>query len=150
MKNPPLKIEGWEELLSRHPGKAYVHTLLEIIRNGIKVGYTGSPQKIIGPNLPTANNAPDILTQDLDKQIAHNRVTKLNTSPNAYISSPLGLEPKPDRGWQRIHHLSYPQGSSVNCHIPCDFGAFEYTSIDDAIAVFLSLGKGTIMVKRDL
>ena len=109
MKNPgPLKIEGWEELLSRHSDKAYVLTLLEIIRNGVKVGYTGPLQKIIGPNLPTANNALDILTQDLDKQIAHNRVTKLNTIPDAYISSPLGLEPKPDGGWRRIHHLSYP------------------------------------------
>ena len=96
------------ELLSRHPDKAYVHTLLEIIRSRIKVGYTGPPQKIIGPNLPTANNAPDILTQDLDKQIAHNRVTKLDTILDAYISSTLGLEPKPDGGWRRIHHLSYP------------------------------------------
>ena len=138
------------ELLSRHPDKVYVHTLLEIIRSGVKIGYTGPPQKIIGPNLPTANDAPDILTQDLDKQIAHNRVTKLDTIPDAFISSPLGLEPKPDGGWRRIHHLSYPRGSSVNCHIPRDYGALEYTSIDDAIAILLRLGKGTIMVKRDL
>ena len=64
------------ELLSRHPDKVYVHTLLEIIRSGVKIGYTEPLQKIIGPNLPKANDAPDTLTQALDKQIAHNRVTK--------------------------------------------------------------------------
>lgn len=97
------------ELLSRHPDKVYVHTLLEIIRSRVKVEYTGPPQKIIGPNLFTAaNNAHDFLTQDLDKQIACNRVTKLDAIFDTYIFSLLGLEPKPDGGWQHIHHLSYP------------------------------------------
>ena len=138
------------ELLSRHSDKAYVHTLLKIICSGIKVGYTGPLQKIIRPNFPTANNAPDILTQDLDKQIAHNRVTKLDIIPDAYISSSLGLQPKPDSSWRQIHHLSYSQGCSVNCHILGNFGALEYTSIDDAIAILLYLGKKTIIVKSDL
>ena len=53
-----------------------------------------------------ANNALDFLTQDLDKQIARNRVTKLDAIPNAYILSLFGLEPKPDISWRCIHHLS--------------------------------------------
>lgn len=137
-------------MLSHHPDKIYVHTLLEIIYSGVKVGYNGPPQKIIGPNFPTANNAFNILTQDLEKQIAHNRVTKLEAVPETYISSPLGLEPKANGGWQRIHHLSYPQGNSVNCHILCDYGTLEYKSIDDATAILISMGKGTVMIKRDL
>ncbi len=151
LNNPgPFKIKGWMELLSHYLDKAYMHILLKIIHSGIKVGYTGPPQKILEPNLPTANNAPDILTQDLDKQIAHNRVTKPDAIPDAYISSLLRLKPKSDGGWQQIHHLSYLRGSSVNCHILRNFGTLEYTNIDDTIAVLLSLDKRTKMVKRNL
>lgn len=127
-----------------------MQTILDIIRFGVRIGYTGPKQRILSCNLPTANNAPEILTQDLEKQITYNRVTRLTTNPAAFISSPLGLEPKLDGGWRRIHHLSHPRGSSVNCHIPRDHGALEYTSIDDAISVLATLGKGTTMVKRDL
>ena len=142
----PLKIEEWIEQLSHHSDQAYVHTLLKIIRSVVKVGYKGPLQKIIKPNFLIANNAPDILTQNLDKQIAYNKVTKLNTIPGAYISSPLGFKSKPNGSWRQIHHLSYLQGSSVNCHILRNFGALEYTSIDDAIAVLLSSGKEIIIV----
>lgn len=150
LSSGPLKPEGWAKLLCNHPDRLYVQTLLDIIRFGVRIGYSEPKQQILSCNLPTANNAPEILTQDLEKQIAHNRVTRLTSSPTAFISSPLGLEPKPDGGWRRIHHLSHPRGSPVNCHIPRDHGALEYTSIDDAISVLATLGKGTIMVKRDL
>lgn len=96
------------QLLSRPRNKAYVQIFLEIIHNKVKIEYVSSLQKIIKPNLLTANNALGILTQDFDKQIASNRVTKLDAISNAYISLPLGLEFKLNRGWQRIHHLLYP------------------------------------------
>lgn len=57
-------------------------------------------QKIIGSNLLTTKNALDILTQDLDKERAHNRIIKLNAIFDVYISSPLGLEPKVNINWQ--------------------------------------------------
>lgn len=151
MLNPgPLKPEGWAKLLANHPDRLYVRTILDIIRFGVRIGYTGLKQRILSCNLPTANNAPEILIQDLEKQITHNRVTRLTTNPAAFISSTFGLEPKPNEGWRRIHHLSYPRGSSVNCHIPRDHGALEYTSINDAISVLATLGKVTTMVKHDL
>lgn len=52
--------------------------------------------------------------------------------------------------WRRIHHLSHPRGKSVNCHIAEDHGAFEYISVDKAIAVVLEVGQGAVLVKRDL
>ncbi len=89
LNNPSLlKIKEWMELLSRYLDKAYMRTLLQIICSRVKVRYMEPLQIIIGPNLLTANNAPNILNQELDKQIAHNRVTKLNTIPDTYISSP--------------------------------------------------------------
>ena len=70
--------------------------------------------------------------------------------PIHFISSPLGLVPKPNGGWRRIHHLSHPRGSSVNCNIPEEFGTLEYTTFDDAIEMLLKVGPGAIFVKRDL
>lgn len=64
-------------------------------------------QKIIGPNFPIANNEHNILTENLDKQITHNRVIKLNNILDAFISFSFGLEPKSDCGLRRIYHLSY-------------------------------------------
>lgn len=48
---------------------------------------------MIEPNLPIVDNAPNILTQDLNKQISHNWVTKLNAVSNTYIFSLLGFKP---------------------------------------------------------
>ena len=67
-----------------------------------------------------------------------------------FISSPLGLVPKSDGGWRRIHDLSFPRGKSVNDGIPEPFGALEYASLDEAIAALLAIGIGAILVKRDL
>ena len=100
---------------------------------------------------PSALAAPDILASDLQKQQLHTSLTKIGPQPSyPFISSPLGLVPKSDGGWRRIHDLSFPKGKSVNDGIPEDFGALEYASLDDAIEVLLTIGRGAILVKRDL
>lgn len=106
--------------------------------------------KILSDNLPGANDAPTVLSKDLEEQITHNRVTKLDVIPEHFISSPLGLEPKPNGKWRRIHHLSHPRGRSVNCHIPIEYGSLESTSVDEAIATLLNIGKGAILQSRCL
>ena len=67
-----------------------------------------------------------------------------------YVCSPLGLVPKHDGGWRRIHDLSFPRGQSVNDGIPHDWGALEYATFDDAVDALLSKGPGAQFVKRDL
>ncbi len=51
-----------------------------------------STHKIILPNFLTANNVFNILTQNLNKQIIYNQVTKLDAITDAYILSILRLE----------------------------------------------------------
>jgi hypothetical protein len=58
--------------------------------------------------------------------------------------------PKPDNGWRRIHDLSYPRDLSVNDNIPEPWATLEYTTFDEAINALLLVGKGAILVKRDL
>lgn len=95
------------ELLSCHLNNIYINIFLEIICSGIKIRYIRSSKKIIRPNLPIANNTPNILTQDLDKQIAHNRGIKLNTILDMFILNLFRLKPKPNGDSQQIHYLLY-------------------------------------------
>jgi hypothetical protein len=71
-------------------------------------------------------------------------------SPTPFICSPLGLVPKGSGGWRRIHHLSYPRGNSVNDHIPAEWAALEYATVDQAIALVAAQGPRATLIKRDL
>ena len=67
------------------------------------------------------------------------------------VSSPLGVVPKKTPGEFRIiHHLSYPDGSSVNDFISYEKSMVHYASISDAIAMIKSIGRGSYMSKTDI
>ena len=137
-------------MLSSHPDKHYVNTLAKIIDLGAKIGYRGPKQLTLNNNLPSVSEAPKALLADLQEQHRLGRLTRLNTLPRWFISSPLGVVPKGDGRWRRIHHLSYPRGESVNCHIPEAWGALEYATFNDAVEALLTQGRGCHMVKKDL
>ena len=143
-------LQGWKKHLALHPDLLFRQTIFDIIEYGAKIGYTGPDQFIIGQNLSSATEAPEIITMDLENQIAKDRVTKLDSLPSKFISSPLGLVPKPKGGWRRIHHLSYPKRRSVNDFIPEEWGMLEYTSVDEAMRKIRRLGRGCTLVKKDL
>ena len=131
-KPGPLRVEGWKFWLAQHPDHIYRETIVSIILHGARIGYCGPKQKIISANLPSATDDPDTLTADLENQIAADRLTEITDVGDHFICSPLGLVPKSNGKWRRIHHLSYPRGRSVNCHIPKEWGALEYTTFDEA------------------
>lgn len=126
----PLNIEGWERGLQHHPDKRYRDTILKIIEVRVRIGYQGPKTCILSKNLSSADEDPDILTKDLERQLQFNRVTKLTKPIKYFISSPLGLVPKASEGFRRIHHLSHPKGTSVNCNIPKEFGSLEYACFE--------------------
>ena len=47
-------------------------------------------------------------------------------------------------------HLSAPVGNSINDFISKDDFSLHYASIDDAVKILLSLGRGATMAKVDL
>jgi hypothetical protein len=146
----PLRPQAWQQRLRHHPDKCYARTLVDIIRHGAKVGYTGPRQCIVADNLTSAADAPEVLTADLHKQLAKGQLGQTADLPEHFISSPLGLVPKPDGSSRRIHHLSHPPGNSVNDHIPRAWGTLTYTKFDDAITAVAQAGRNSILVKRDL
>lgn len=147
----PLKAGGWEVLLHEHPDRIFTKTLVLITKYRARVGYSGPQRYLLNKPHPSALQAPRILTQDLEKQVLHDRLDRLcGTPPPPYISSPLGLVEKHDGGWRRIHDLSYPHGESVNDGIPQEHGTLEYATFDDGVAALLCQGSGAILIKRDL
>ena len=147
----PLKLEGWEWWLKEHPDHHFANTLPAIIRKGAKIGYRGPHITHRNTNHHSALEAPQILSSDLQKQLHYDRLVKFNPTTNApFVCSPLGLVPKHDGGWRRIHDLSFPPGNSVNDGIPQEWGSLEYTTFDEAVDALLQQGPGAILVKRDL
>ena len=64
---------------------------------------------------------------------------------------PVGVVPKKHSvEWRTIYHLSYPEGDSINDHIPKDPYSLQYVRVDDAISILQSLGPGSYMAKTDL
>lgn len=124
----PLSIKKWEEELKMHPDKTYVQTILQIIEVGAKICYQGPKTQILSKNFTSENEDSATLTKDLEKQMQHDRVTKLDAPWKNFISSPLGLAPNPNGGWRRIYHLSHPK-KSINCNIPKEWrgiGIFKH------------------------
>lgn len=70
-----------------------------------------------------------------------------------FCISALGLVPKKhSEKWHTIFHLSYPKNSStsINANIPIEDYTLQYVTIDNAIYLLLSLGKGAFMSKTDI
>ena len=144
-------MDGWSRWLRNHPDQKFAKSISAILKSGAKLGYQGPPLNHRNTNHQSARSAPQILTADLQKQLQHGRLTQVEPQAEAqYVCSPLGLVPKHDGGWRRIHDLSFPHGHSVNDGIPKDWGALEYTTYDDAVDALLTRGSGAIFVKRDL
>ncbi|CAC5356336.1 unnamed protein product [Mytilus coruscus] len=65
--------------------------------------------------------------------------------------SPLGLAEKKMPGTYRmIHHLSFPEGSSINDNIPQDKCSVQYASIHDAIELIKTVGRKSFCAKTDI
>jgi hypothetical protein len=120
-----------------------------ILRNGAQLGYKGPAQFILLRNLISANADNHTIQVKLAADLAAGRVVAISPSP-PYICSPLGLVPKHDQGWRRIHHLSHPLGGSVNDHIRPDYAALKYVTLDEIWATIIKTGRGSTIVKRDI
>ena len=64
---------------------------------------------------------------------------------------PLGVVPTKTPGKFRIiHHLSYPEGSSVNDFIPREISSAQYTTVQDAISIIKQTRLPVFMAKVDI
>jgi hypothetical protein len=127
--------------------------LLDGFRFGFKVGYTGIPLSTISTNLVSVNERPAIIKKYIDEELAAGRILGPFVAPpfEIFQCSPVGLVPKKDKdSFRVIHHLSYPEGKSVNDHIPPESTKVSYQSVSDAIEMLTSICPAAFMAKTDI
>lgn len=140
----PFITSAWETLLEHYPGD--LGTICSgILTFGCRLGCTTRPTDRRTPNHRIEE--PSLITQKLSHDLSSRRV-QLSTGP--VVVSPLGLVPKHDGGWRRIHDLSYPHGRSVNESIPDSASAIQYISIDNIFGLIRTSGRGCYIIKRDI
>lgn len=144
----PFNTHAWATLL--HPYKAALPSqLILILRFGALLGYQGPPANITSHNLSSALLDSTVIQEKLEQDLILGRVIPA-TQSSPFISSPLGLVPKPNGGLRRIHHLSYPRGSSVNDFIPKEAANLKYATLANVLARIRRAGRGAVIIKKDI
>lgn len=144
----PFILPAWGILLQHYPGPLYLWLVL-ILQFGCLFGYEGPPASIHSKNLTSALLDPQIIAQKLQDDLGSGRVIPA-TQKYPFISSPLGLVPKPTGGLRRIHHLSHPRGTSVNDFISKEASHLRYTSLTKIIDLILQAGRHCVIIKKDI
>jgi hypothetical protein len=148
----PVKVSTLSPLLQQYDPRL-TQFLIDGFSFGFRVGFVGNSRLRLASNLRSAKEHPNILAAKLEKELCAGRIVGPFSRPpfDNFISSPLGVVPKKTPGeFRLIHHLSYPDGSSVNDFIPDHFSSVQYASIGDAIALIKSLGRACYMAKTDI
>ncbi|RLJ22836.1 hypothetical protein DJ031_00175 [bacterium endosymbiont of Escarpia laminata] len=133
-----------------------IEYLLQGFTSGFSIGCIGLPPQLnVGMrNLKSADEFPGVIDHKLSKELGLGRVLGPFEVPpplRNYIISPLGVVPKKAAGeFRMIHHLSYPEGSSVNDFIPKEFSSVRYATIYDAIEFIKHSPRLVYMAKVDI
>jgi hypothetical protein len=147
-----LKIEAWSELLRGHPEQHTVITILDGIRDGVRIGFEGPRPSVACTNRPSVSSHSADIISNIRNELEAGRIAgPFSSSPfDSFCTSPLGAVPKKGSAdkIRRIHDLSYPHGLSVNSGI--EDGTVKYARFDDAVAMVRKLGRGCWLWKTDL
>ena len=127
--------------------------LVDGFSQGFRLNCSCSPSTMLSHNLQSAQQHPEVVTQKLMKELDAERIAGPFEAPpfNNFVCSPLGVCPKKKPGsFRLIHHLSYPEGKSVNDGISGFDSSVSYTKLSDAIVHIRSLGSRCFLAKSDI
>lgn len=143
------RLETW--LAGYYPQT--VAFLTEGFKFGFHIPFYGEQSQCLSHNLKSASQHKDILQMKIQNELDSGRVAgpfDAPPLPNMQFS-PLGLVPKKDEGQFRlIHHLSFPDGKSINDGIPAAMSSVTYQNIDDAVRLLKRSGPASFMCKTDI
>ena len=115
-----IKVDKLQFYLEGYPARSKQY-LLDGFSFGFSIDYVGPRQNFSSKNLISAITNPTAVDAKLDKEIDLGRIVgPFDTRPfSVFHISPLGLIPKKLPGeFRLIHHLSFPEGHSINSRIP--------------------------------
>lgn len=149
-----LNPDAWQLYLNDYPDPVFPATLNQIMRSGANLGCSGTR---VGsqecPNLPSALIHASTISLDIAKQLTNGRTNGPFPQPPLanFRCSPLGaVTRKHSSKTRRIHHLSWPTGTSVNDGILEAEGMIVYDSFARAVDDLIASGPGSLFVKLDL
>lgn len=149
----PVNIDILNSYLRDYPDQIMATQLLNGFISGFPIHYGGPRIPQYARNLKSAYDWPDIVSAKIQNEISHGRVAGPFTQPpfRNFRVSPIGLvEKKGKNDYRLIHHLSYPNGESVNDFIPHELCSVQYTHFDEAVEMVRSLGRHSLLSKVDI
>lgn len=139
--------------LGGYPDQNLAEELMDGFKNGFSLHYTGPRLPSDAKNLQSVNTNMDIVREKITNEVKNGRMAgPFQFRPMSTLRvSPLGLIPKKTPGeFRLIHHLSYPEGCSVNDFIDPEICSVQYTSFDEAVNMVQDLGSGCLLGKADI
>jgi len=91
-------------------------------------------------------NNKDLISKKIVINLALGRIQATDST----VTLPLGLVPKVDGGFRRIHNLFSPKGSLVNDSINLAWAILHYTQVETILAHVIIASRGCYLVKRDI
>lgn len=149
----PVKVDILQNRLRNYPLLDVKQELLEGFKCGFSLCYTGPRNPRESPNLKSARENPNVVIMKINKELEMGRIVGpfVDRPISTLRISPLGLVEKKEPGkFRMIHHLSYPQGDSVNDFIDPKLCSVEYTKFDRAVDIIQELGVGCMLAKADI
>ena len=134
----PIKLGVLVSWLTTYPDWEDAVTLWRGFMNGFSLGYEGPRRSRDSHCLISALQHPTIIKEKLAREIALGRIASPFPHwplPNLQCSQ-IGLVPKhePNSFWL-IHHLSFPEGGSINDFIDRAQCQVHYASFDKAVSM---------------
>ena len=127
--------------------------LIKGFSEGFEIGFEGKTNNEIPKNLKSSVQMPHLVSEHIEKELKLGRIAGPFDSPpfSNFQCSPVGLVEKKEKGsYRMIHHLSHPEGSSVNDQIRSECSAVSYANIGDAIDIVMNLCPQAFMAKTDV
>ena len=92
----PIDTYRLELELTNHPDHSFVFNLLSTLKKGARIGYSGPRSDRVSPNLISGVQHPDVVSLNLQKEVALGRVAGPYQSPPLpkFQCHPVGVVPK--------------------------------------------------------
>ena len=150
-----LDVRQWRHLLATYQ----FNRVCDYIEFGfpLSLDYKDFKYNTIVDNHPSASQFPEAVNDYLQTEIAYNAIVgPFDASPFEKLHvSPMMTRPKPDGSRRIIVDMSWPQGDSVNSHIPdkvFDDMTFQlkYPTVDNIVTQISVIGPTALLYKIDL
>ena len=141
------------QVLAGYPDRAQARLLERGFCEGFVIPSTVQGGRLAVRNLKSIGEQEGVAREKVAKEVALGRVSGPHPLPpwEDLVVSPLGIVPKKEPGrFRLIHHLSHPEGESVNDGIPPELCSVQYASVDDAVELVRKAGPGAEMAKADI